>query len=146
MYLARKSLFSVTLVGALFGTPAHPPVQAPATPGGAGHPPLMQLATLPARVRVRRRIRGAKARVIALWDRLRLRDTAGTIRARGELVQPRLLPHESYARGPPRALDGNVEAGTGKKPLASSCGRGLRGRRRVRSVPGDREVAFVFET
>jgi hypothetical protein len=106
MYLVRKSLFSAALVGALLGIPALATVQAPGAPGGAGHPPLLRLATLEQRVRVRRRVRGAKTRVIALWDRLRSRDTARTILARGELVQPRLPHHESYARGPPRASGG----------------------------------------
>ncbi len=73
MYLSRKSLFLVTLAGALLGTSALASVRAPAA-AGTGHPPLRQVATLPSRVRVRRRVRGAKRRVIAWWDGLRVSD------------------------------------------------------------------------
>jgi hypothetical protein len=102
MHLPRKSLFSLTLLVALFGMPSLASVHAPGAPGGLGHPPLIQLATLPRRARLRRRVRGSKVRAVLWRARLRLRGAAGNLRAAGESVQPRLPPHDSYARGPPR--------------------------------------------
>ena len=106
MDLPRKSLSSLMLVGALFGTPALASIQASETPGAVGHPPVLQLATLPQRLRVRRRIRGATLRAIAWRIGCRVRGAAARIRAGRENVQPRLPPHDSYARGPPRSPGG----------------------------------------
>lgn len=103
MHIPRKSLYFVTIAGALLGTPALAAVHAPAAPVAAGHPPLRLLATLPPRVRVRRRDRGAKRRAIAWWDGLRVKNTAATNRARDETLQPRLASHDAEARGPPRS-------------------------------------------
>jgi hypothetical protein len=103
MNLPRKTLFVVPLAGAVLGTPALL-VRAPVAPGGGGHAPLLQVASLPARVR--RRVRGAKRRVIPWWNGLRVRDTARRIRASSESVKSRLAPHDSYARGPPRSSGG----------------------------------------
>jgi hypothetical protein len=103
MYIPRKSLFTVMLVGALFGSPALASVQAPGEHGGADHPPVIQLATIPQRPRLRRRVRGAKLRLIARRIGARVRSAAARIRAGRESVQPRLPPHDSYARGPPRS-------------------------------------------
>ncbi|MCW3065783.1 MAG: hypothetical protein JWN32_2955 [Solirubrobacterales bacterium] len=102
MYLSRKSLFSVTLAVALFGTPAAAAVHAPGVPGVVSQPPVVQFATLPRRVRPRRRVRRAKVRVIAWWARPRMRGAAERVRSGRASVQPRLPPHESFARGPPR--------------------------------------------
>lgn len=101
MYPPRKSLLPLTVVLALFGTPALASVQAPGAPGGVGHLPVIQLATLPRRLRLRRRVRGAKARAVAWRLGRRVRGAAARIRARCESIQPRLPPHDSYARGPP---------------------------------------------
>jgi hypothetical protein len=104
MYFVRKSLFLVTLVGALFGSLALASVQVSGSQAGGGHLSLMRLATLPSRVRLRRSVRRAKTRVTALWDLLHSRDTRIPTRARGEFIRPRLLSHDWYARGPPRAV------------------------------------------
>jgi hypothetical protein len=105
MHLPRKTLCVVTFAGALLGTPALASVRVPMAPGGVSHPPL-NLATLPSRLRVRRRGRGAKRRVIAWWNDLRARDASRTTRARSERLRPRLAPHDSYPRGPPRPSGG----------------------------------------
>jgi hypothetical protein len=99
MYLPRKRLFPLILVGALLGTPA---LSAAHTPGAhtlADRPPAIQLATLTSRKRSRRN-RRARVRAI-LWRLTRRARVVGTIRAARETVRPRLAPHDSYARGPP---------------------------------------------
>jgi hypothetical protein len=106
MYLHRthrKSLFSTMLVVALFGTTIRGSAQARVAHGSMGHPPVIQLATLPRRERLRRTIRGAGLRALA-WRTGRLVRRAGmAIRARHDRVRPRLAPHDSYARGPPQS-------------------------------------------
>ena len=102
MNLPRKTVFVVTLAGAVLGTPALL-VRAPVAPGGAGHAPLRQVASLPARVRVRRRVRGAKRRAIPWRNGLSVAGIARRIRASSESARSRLAPHDSYARGPPRS-------------------------------------------
>jgi hypothetical protein len=100
MYLRRQSLSTLMLLGALVSPQALASVQAPGGPA-QGHPLVFQLATLPQDARLRRRARGSKARVIAWWNRRRMRDVAATVSAGAENVEPRIPPHESYARGPP---------------------------------------------
>jgi hypothetical protein len=102
MHLPRKSSFTVMLVAALFGAPALASVQAPGAYGDGDHPPVIHLATLPSRTPLRRRVRGAKARLIGWRAGRWVRGAAARIRAGRETVQPRLPPHESFARGPPR--------------------------------------------
>lgn len=99
----RKSLLSLTLVVALFGAPALGSGHVPGSPGGVSHLPAIQLATLPRRVRLRRRVRGSKMREIAWRVGRRVRAAGAAIGAGNESVKPRLPPHDSYARGPPRA-------------------------------------------
>jgi hypothetical protein len=101
MFLHRKGLFFVTLAGALLGTSAFASVRVPTAPGGAGHPPLRQLATVPARVRVRRRVRGVRRRTLAWWEALGPRDIAPANRAKSDGFRPRLSTHDAWARGPP---------------------------------------------
>jgi len=99
----RKSVFSTMLVVALLGTPAVGSARAPVAHGGMGHPPLIQLATLPLRERPRRRVRSAKVRAIARRTGRRVRGAVARIRARHDSVRPRLSPHDWYARGPPQS-------------------------------------------
>jgi hypothetical protein len=103
MNLPRKSLFSVMLVGALFGTPALASAPGAAGPGGSGHPPAIHLATLPQSEWRRRRIRGAKVRAIVRRFGRRAGGSVTAVRGRRERLHPRLPPHDSYARGPPRS-------------------------------------------
>ena len=98
MLLVRKPSFVASLVVALLGTAAFPP--APAAHGGAGRPPIVELAVLPRRPRVRRPILFAGVRVIALRI-LGLRPGLVALRARGQNVCPRPPLRDSYARGPP---------------------------------------------
>jgi hypothetical protein len=106
MYLHRthrKSVFSTMLVVVLLGTPLLGSAQAPVAHGGMGHPPLIQLAILALRERPRRRVGSAKVRAIARRTGRRVRGAVARIRARHDSVRPRLPPHDSYARGPPRS-------------------------------------------
>lgn len=105
MFLSRKRLLTVTLAAALLGSPALASTQAPGTAGGGfAHAPVMQLATLPRRLRVRRRQRRAKARLSALPAGYRMYGAASRLRARRERVEPQLPPRDSYPRGPPLAV------------------------------------------
>jgi hypothetical protein len=106
MHLHRKPLAAAALVLALFGASAGGSARALGAPGGLGHGPIVQLATLEQRVRPRRRARGVKLRAI-LWRAVRrMRSgTAGT-RAPGARLRARLALHDSWARAPPRALRG----------------------------------------
>src|SRR5471032_566091 len=98
MYLLRKSLLSVMLVGTLFAPATH----AAQTPGtGQGHGSAFQLATLPSRATLRRRKRGAKARTTAWWRR-RGPGAAATHRPLDTNVRPQLSSDSTSARGPPR--------------------------------------------
>lgn len=99
MYLPRKRLFPLILVGALLGTPALGAAHTAAAHTLADRPPAIQLATLTARKRSRRS-RRARVRTIVSRITRRVRGS-GAIRASRESVQPRLAPHDSYARGPP---------------------------------------------
>jgi hypothetical protein len=105
MYLSRKSLLSMMLVAVSFGTPALASAQAPGAHGAVGHQAVIQLATLPRRTRLRRRVRRAKRRLIAWRTGGRVRGATETIRARRESLKPRLAPHDSYPRGPPGFSD-----------------------------------------
>ena len=98
MLLIRRPSFVASLVVALLGTAAFPP--ALAAHGGAVRPPITELAILPRRPRVRRLIRFAGVRVIALRI-LGLRQGLEALRARGQNVCPRPPLRDCYARGPP---------------------------------------------
>jgi len=98
MFLLRKSLLSVLLVGTLFAPAAH----AAQTPGtGQGHGSAFQLATLPSRAKLRRRKRGSKERTNARWRR-RVPGAAATRRPLETSVRPQLSADGTSARGPPR--------------------------------------------
>jgi hypothetical protein len=98
MHLHRKTVAAAALVLALFGVSAGGSARAP---GGQGHGPVVQLATLEQRVRPRRRIRGGKARA-ALWRTVRrVRHGAARSRAPGARLRLRLPLHDAWARGPP---------------------------------------------
>jgi hypothetical protein len=99
MYLPRKRLFPLILVGALLGTPALAAAHTAGAHTLADRPPAIQPATLTARKRSRRS-RRARVRTI-VWRITRRARDSGTSRADSETVQPRLAPHDSYARGPP---------------------------------------------
>src|SRR5580704_1118260 len=107
MYLSRKSLLPLplALVVGLFGTSTLTPVHVPGAPGGIAHPPVVQLATAERRMRRRRRIRGAKVRVVLRRALGGVRGAATRIRAAGERLRTRRPPHDSLARGPPRSPD-----------------------------------------
>ena|SRR5438270_1830115 len=105
MDLPRKSMLSVALVVALFGTPALASAQAPGAPGGVGHAPIVELATLPRWVGLRRRVRSMKLRMIAWRLGRRLRQPGVGTSAGSESIPPRLLPRDKYARGPPGSSD-----------------------------------------
>ena len=103
MYRPRKSFLPAILVAALFGgTPALASAQAS---GSVGHTLPVQVATLPARRRRRQRVRRAKVLEIVLWAARRMRGARESVRARHQRAQPRLPPHDSFARGPPRATN-----------------------------------------
>jgi hypothetical protein len=106
MHLPRKPLAAAALVLALFGASAGGSARALGAPGGLGHGPMVQLATLEQRVRPPRRVRGVKVRAI-LWRAVRrMRSgTAGT-RTPGARLKARLALHDSWARAPPCAFHG----------------------------------------
>jgi hypothetical protein len=98
MHLHRKSMAAAALVLALFGVSAGGSARAP---GGQGHGPVVQLATLEQRARPRRRVRGGKVRA-TLWRTVRrVRDSTARTRAPGARLRPRLALHDAWARGPP---------------------------------------------
>jgi hypothetical protein len=103
MHLHRKTIAAAALVLALFGASAGASARSLGAPGAMGHGPMVQLATLEQRARPRRRVPGVKVRAI-LWRIVR-RVRSGTARtlARGARLRARLAPHDSWARGPPRA-------------------------------------------
>jgi hypothetical protein len=89
------------LVLALVGT--LPLVRAPvaATHGSAGPPPVIQVAVLPKRSRVRRPTRSATVRMITLRILRRLRGVLTAIEVHRQSLCSRLPLRDSYARGPP---------------------------------------------
>jgi hypothetical protein len=102
MHLHRKTLAVAALVLALLGASAGRSARALGAAGGAGHGPVVQLATLEQRVRPRRRARGRKVRAV-LWRTVRrVRTGEARTRTRGARLLARLPPHDSWARGPPR--------------------------------------------
>ena len=103
MYLCRKSLLSLALVAGLFGTPTLTSVHVPGGPGGVAHPPAVQLAAAERGLRRRRKIRGAKVRVVLRRLVGGLRSATKRIRAVGKRLQTRRPPHDSFARAPPRS-------------------------------------------
>jgi hypothetical protein len=104
MHLHRKTLTAAALVLTLFGASAGGSARSLGAPGGLGHGPMVQLATLEQRVRPWRRVRGVKVRAI-LWRTVRrVRSGTARTRARGGRLRARLARHDSWARGPPRAL------------------------------------------
>ncbi len=100
MLLSRKNSLVAPLVLALVSTPAFPILPASAAHGGAGQPPVVELAILPTRPRVRRRARFASVRVIAL-RMLGGRPGLAALKARCQNLRPRLPLRDCYARGPP---------------------------------------------
>jgi hypothetical protein len=104
MHLHRKTLAAAALALALVGASAGGSARAFGAAGGLGHGPVVQLATLEQRARAQRRVRGGKVRAI-LWRTVRrVHSNAARTRARGARLLARLAPHDSWARGPPRAL------------------------------------------
>jgi hypothetical protein len=104
MHLSRKSLLPLALVVGWFGTPTLTAVHVPGAPGGVAHPPAVQLAAAERGTRRHRQIPGAKVRVVVLRRAVGgLRGAAKRIRAAGERLATRRAPHDSFARGPPRA-------------------------------------------
>ena len=104
MHLHRKTMAAAALFLALVGASAGRSARAFGAAGGLGHGPVVQLATLEQRVRPRRRVRGGKLRAI-LWRTVRqVRSATARTRARGATLLAQLAPHDSWARGPPRAL------------------------------------------
>jgi len=101
MYFPRKRLFPLILVGALLGTPALASARTAGAHTLADRPAAIQLATLTARKRSRRS-RGARVRTI-VWRITRRVRGSGAVRAGRVAVQPRVAPHDSYARGPPES-------------------------------------------
>lgn len=103
MYLPRKSLLPLALLVGLFGTPTLAPAHAPRAPGGGGHPPVVQLATVAPDIRRRRRARRWKVRGILSCLVARLRDAVGVTRPAGTRIRSRRAHHNQIARGPPRS-------------------------------------------
>jgi hypothetical protein len=101
MLLIKKRSFVVALALASAGMPAVGRPPAP-THGIAGPPPVIGVAVLPERARVRRRSRFASVRVIRLWILRLRREALAATRAHRESLHSRLPLRESYARGPPR--------------------------------------------
>jgi hypothetical protein len=104
MHLHRKTLTAAALVLALFGLSAGGSARSLGAPGGLAHGPVVQLATLEQRARPRRRVRGVKVRAILSRTIRRVRSGTARTRPRGARLRARLAPHDSWARGPPRAL------------------------------------------
>ena len=98
LFLRRNSLVA-PLVVTLLGTPA---VASPATAahGAVVPPPILRLAVLPRRSRVRGPRRFAGVRVMALRI-LVGRQGLGESEAGPQNIPPRVPPRASYARGPP---------------------------------------------
>jgi hypothetical protein len=104
MHLHRKTLAAAALVLALFGASADSSAHSLRAPGSVGHGSIVQVGTMAQRARPRRRVRGVKVRAI-LWRTVRrVRSGTARTRARGASLRARLAPHDSWARGPPRAL------------------------------------------
>jgi hypothetical protein len=101
MLFRRRNSLVAPLVVALVGTPA---VAWPATTahGALVPPPVLRLAILPRRPRVRGPRRFAGVRVMALRI-LDGRQGLGKFEARAKNIPPRLPPRASYPRGPPPA-------------------------------------------
>ena len=115
MLRIRKRSFAVTLALAAAGMPAlgHPLVPAH---GATGPPPVIGVAILPERARVRRRLRSASLRVIR-WRALRRhRQALTTFGAHRQSLHSRLPLRESYARGPPRGARSCLLKPSGVKP------------------------------
>jgi hypothetical protein len=102
MHLPRKSLVGLIVIAALFGATTAPAAGMSGAATGLGHAPIIHIATIPAGIRQRRRRRGARARSIAWRAVRRMGGVRRMVRIRRETLQPRVPPHESLARGPPR--------------------------------------------
>lgn len=98
MLITRRASFVAPLVVALAGTLVWP---TPASHARAARPPVIEIAVLPPRARVRRRRRSTRLRVTALRILGRRRDLAA-LQARAPGVSSRLPLRDSYACGPPR--------------------------------------------
>lgn len=104
MLFTRKTSFIAVLVAASVGAPplGRPPVPAH---GNSGQPPVIGVAVLPERMRVRRRARLARFRAI-VWRVLRRgRQAAARIEAQRPSLSSRRPLRDSYARGPPHGPD-----------------------------------------
>jgi len=102
MPLTRTRSFAATLVLALAGAPAIGLTALPAANGAPGPPPIVHLAaTLPRRLRLRRRSRYSRVRRLASGSLGSLRVAAAAIGPRRQNLRPRLPLRDSYARGPP---------------------------------------------
>jgi hypothetical protein len=102
MPLTRKTSFAAALVVALAGTPAVGTVQMPSGHGAQGPVPVVPLATLPRRPRLRRPSRYSRVRRFPTRSPGRLRAAAAAIGHRRQNLRPRLRRRNSYARPPPR--------------------------------------------
>jgi hypothetical protein len=100
MHLHRKTLAAAALVLALVGASAGGSARAFGAAGGLGHGPVVQMVAVEQRVRG---VRGGKVRAILSRIVRRVRIGAARTRAHGAGLLARLAPHESWARGPPRA-------------------------------------------
>jgi hypothetical protein len=101
MLFIRKTSFIAVLVAASVGSP---PLGSPPVPThNSGQPPVIGVAILPERMRVRRRARFASFRAIAWRVLRRRRRGAAGIEAQGPRLSSRRPLRDSYARGPPRA-------------------------------------------
>jgi len=95
-----KTSSVAVLVVTLVGTP---PLGRPLAPthGGTGQPPVIGVAILPERPRVRRRTRVASIRTIGWRILRRLRPASPATGTYGQSLYSRLPLRDSLARGPP---------------------------------------------
>jgi hypothetical protein len=128
MHLPRKSLVGLIVIAALFGATTAPAAGMSGAATGLGHAPIIHIATIPAGIRQRRRRRGARARSIAWRAVRRMGGVRRMVRMRRETLQPRVPPHESLARGPPRTDSRRCRNGAAmRRPaFASAQSRGRR--------------------
>jgi len=103
----RKSLLPLAFLIGLFGMATPGPVHAPGAPGGIGHPPVVQLATVdPGNPRRRRRLAGRTVCGILTRAVTAMSSAAGRIRPAAERIRSRRARRHRLARGPPRSHAG----------------------------------------
>jgi hypothetical protein len=112
MLFNRKTSLVATLVLALVGTPTLARAAAP-THGSGVTPPVIAVAILPTRPRLRRRTRLASVRMIAWRILARSRQTPIAIEVHGQSLHSPLPLEDSYARGPPCGANPASTAGAG---------------------------------